>query len=698
MIPKVSVIIPVFNSEKYLGPCLDSILNQTLHNIEIICVDDDSKDNSLEILNQYAKNDNRVKVLHQVNSGPGPARNRALKIATGEFIIFLDSDDFFDQNMLSSMVTTAEKDNSDIVICGHVFFDNVSGVDFLKRTVEPKWFKRSPINPKDYPDELFFCQSFVWEKLIRHSLLKEHNVLFYPTMIYQEDIPYTYNLMTLAKKISILSNTFVHYRKQRSDSLTKIWGLKDDLFFKPWILLWEELEKSRTEKYYLNSYKNALLREIAWAVSDRHPKEARILIKYFFQNMPCKILERCDFLNKNTKISIIIPIYNAANFLPRCLDSCLNQTLKAIEIICVDDGSTDNTLKILNQYAKKDERIKIIHQENEGTSIAREKATKVAEGEYIQFLDATDWIEVDTCGCLYMYSKIYSLDMLSFAASEFNDAKRELINSYYCLTWLPTRFPSVFCWKQVAHILPQLAVTGPLTLYRRNYLNDKKVHWINKKITHADTLFFTEALLKGARMGAFPVRFYHKYINPYHSEFESLLDYCQIVKYTLKRIQKIIGKKDGILIQYIHVLSQKIYNDYSCLEEQEQIRIQKNLFALYFYLIKKYHIQFPKNIKDMCRQSLKKNKIMIIPYFFYEFLACFFRSSYTINLVSLKLSPWFSLKVLGLSIVDCQLLNVDSNVNHALKKKQGLFLKILGLKICKIRGIQTDAPPPMLQF
>ena len=117
MAPKVSVIVPVYNVAEYLGQCLDTILLQTLQDIEVICVDDGSTDNSLNILNTYAMFDERLKVIHQENAGAGPARNRGIKEATGDFLIFLDGDDFFHPEMLEKMVVKAEEDNSDVVIC-----------------------------------------------------------------------------------------------------------------------------------------------------------------------------------------------------------------------------------------------------------------------------------------------------------------------------------------------------------------------------------------------------------------------------------------------------------------------------------------------------------------------------------------------------------------------------------------------------
>ena len=105
------------------------------------------------------------------------------------------------------------------------------------------------------------------------------------------------------------------------------------------------------------------------------------------------------------KISVIVPVYNVEKYLARCLDSIINQTLADIEIICINDGSTDNSLEILNDYAKKDSRIKIIDQTNAGLSCARNAGMQIAQGEYIGFVDSDDWIDLDfyeklVCFCI----------------------------------------------------------------------------------------------------------------------------------------------------------------------------------------------------------------------------------------------------------------------------------------------------------
>ena len=112
--PKVSIIVPVYNVEKYLEKCLDSLVNQSLHDIEIICVNDGSKDDSLDILEKYAKKDSRIKIINKQNQGLSAARNDGLKVAAGEYVGYVDSDDWVDLNFYEKLYESAKKYNAEI--------------------------------------------------------------------------------------------------------------------------------------------------------------------------------------------------------------------------------------------------------------------------------------------------------------------------------------------------------------------------------------------------------------------------------------------------------------------------------------------------------------------------------------------------------------------------------------------------------
>ena len=122
--PKISVIIPVYKVEQYLPECLDSIINQTYKNLEIICIDDGSPDNSGKILDEYASKDNRIRVIHKENGGISSARNAGLDIATGDWISFVDSDDWLDINTYEKLLSSADEANTDIVMFGNCSVNN----------------------------------------------------------------------------------------------------------------------------------------------------------------------------------------------------------------------------------------------------------------------------------------------------------------------------------------------------------------------------------------------------------------------------------------------------------------------------------------------------------------------------------------------------------------------------------------------
>ena len=181
MTVKVSVILPVYNVEKYLKECLDSILNQTLQEIEVICVDDGSTDRSLEILREYEKKDKRVIVLTQENKGAGAARNKGLAIAKGEYLSFLDSDDFFASGMLEEAYRRCVEKKAQICVYQVLRYNEKT-----KETIYDKGSFKKENAPrkdvfcyKDMPDHILDSfQNWAWNKLISHELVKKYHIKF----------------------------------------------------------------------------------------------------------------------------------------------------------------------------------------------------------------------------------------------------------------------------------------------------------------------------------------------------------------------------------------------------------------------------------------------------------------------------------------------------------------------------------------
>lgn len=229
--PKISVIIPVYNVEPYLRQCLDSVINQTLKEIEIICVDDGSTDNCSQILDQYTKSDNRIKVIHKENGGLSSARNVGLEYVSAPYVYFVDSDDWIKLNCLEKLYDRIIKTNADICITGLMCFDNQT----QEYTHNPyfdvdnyKFITTDTCNYKDLHDAIF-DRVGVFFKLYKTDFLNKHHIRF-PLKVRYEDVVVHIKTMILANKIAFVDENLYIYRINRNNS---IMGLSSDLGILP---------------------------------------------------------------------------------------------------------------------------------------------------------------------------------------------------------------------------------------------------------------------------------------------------------------------------------------------------------------------------------------------------------------------------------------------------------------------------------
>ena len=222
---KISVIIPVYNVENYLKECLDSITNQTLKDMEIICIDDGSTDNSPDILKEYSKKDKRIKIITKENGGQATARNLGIKESQGEYIAFVDSDDFIEPTMMEKLYTKAKDNNLDIAMCKIATYNNQT--EEIKDNV---WyymlgvfrdFEKDIFNHKDTKE--FTCNIAVtpYNKIYKTTLLKENNILFPEGLIF-EDEKFFYDTYLRANKVSIVDEFLYYYRINRKGSTVDI--------------------------------------------------------------------------------------------------------------------------------------------------------------------------------------------------------------------------------------------------------------------------------------------------------------------------------------------------------------------------------------------------------------------------------------------------------------------------------------------
>jgi len=207
--PSISITLSAYNIQQYIAESLECIINQTLQNIEIICIDDGSSDNTLVILKQYAARDNRIKVIAKPkNEGLAVARNQALQLAKGKYVTFVDGDDLFDLTMLEKAYLVAEKENADMVIWDYAIFYN--NTDLKKNKLIPSSLN---INIKNDKVALLKRPAFTWVKLLKTKTVKKLGIHF-PKGLTRQDIPVHWHLITSLDKISILPERLSYYRQQ----------------------------------------------------------------------------------------------------------------------------------------------------------------------------------------------------------------------------------------------------------------------------------------------------------------------------------------------------------------------------------------------------------------------------------------------------------------------------------------------------
>src|SRR5574344_234876 len=207
--PKVSVIVPVYNVEKYIGKCLDSLVNQTLKDIEIIVVNDGSTDNSEEIIKEYKKNYNNIIYAKKENGGLSDARNFGLVYATGEYIAFVDSDDFVDKTIYEKMYAKAKETESDYVEC-----DFYWSYPMKKTSNAYKNKLDTGIRYANKKEMMTYARVVAWNKLIKREIIKEK----FPVGMHYEDIEFFFKLIPNIKKFAFVEEPLVYY-VQREGSL-----------------------------------------------------------------------------------------------------------------------------------------------------------------------------------------------------------------------------------------------------------------------------------------------------------------------------------------------------------------------------------------------------------------------------------------------------------------------------------------------
>ena len=253
---KISIIVPVYKVEKYLDKCVESIVNQTYKNLEIILVDDGSPDNCPKMCDEWAKKDERIKVIHKENGGVSSARNLGIDEATGEYVCFVDSDDWVEPNYAETLLVRLKEDKTDCVVCNLTRFGYKNTTFFeIEDAVVP--FKTFNSQQKNLGREIF---TMPWNKIYKTSVLKENNVRFKEKINFSEDTIFVYDYLSFCQSVSILSASLYNYNVVASVASKKFWPDMERY-------MWVKMESQKNFVDCLetaDSIKEFLLAKFAW--------------------------------------------------------------------------------------------------------------------------------------------------------------------------------------------------------------------------------------------------------------------------------------------------------------------------------------------------------------------------------------------------------------------------------------------------
>lgn len=295
---KVSVVIPIYNVEAYLEDCLKSVLNQTLTDIEVICVNDGSTDKSLSILEKYAKEDKRMIVINQENAGHAVATNIGMTYATGEYLFLMDSDDIIEFNALELTYNKARENDVDFVIFKAINYNNAEEKYYETKSYTMKEVYNqvhdNVFSYEEVKDLIFMMSVTPWSKLYNRRFISENNIIFPEGLIFDDNI-FFWEVLFNAKRIVFL-NEFLFIRRFYSTSSTNNGDLRFLDSIKINKLIWDTFKKYD----YFDYHKNHLYNNMVLSIYNRYTKIKDEYKNIFFQEMKkayMTILEDEDLFN-----------------------------------------------------------------------------------------------------------------------------------------------------------------------------------------------------------------------------------------------------------------------------------------------------------------------------------------------------------------------------------------------------------------
>ena len=427
----ISIIVPIYNTEKYLGQCLDSILNQTYTNFEVLLVNDGSTDSSGMICQEYVENDSRFRYFEKDNGGVASARNLGLERSGGAYITFIDSDDWVEPNYLDVLYTALKENDTDVAISTYKRFAQ-DGVFYLRSySREDDEFLNIGTRSRDSFLEILprlgeLDHSFysISSKLIKREIIG--NLLFDEQISYAEVLNFFFYLYLGVESVVFVRDYTYVYRTHdasTSQNVNELQALQELEIYKK---MFQQIDRMGLPTFhYFKRMENVVTYRISGFPTSKAIRE--------YESFVSEVREMVTY--QQPLISLIIPIYNVENYLWSCLDSIAKQTYSNIEVLLVNDGSPDGSGVICQEFVARDSRFRYIEKGNGGLSDARNAGIARAQGEFISFVDSDDWIEPTYVEDLYRAALFNDAEVVVSNYQEFHQERNvyliHLFEDYY---------------------------------------------------------------------------------------------------------------------------------------------------------------------------------------------------------------------------------------------------------------------------
>lgn len=582
---KISVIITTCDDANKIEECINSILEQTLEEIEVICIDEGSSDNTLEKLYHMQTIDNRVQAYWRIHNSAGDARKFALNIAKGKYIYFIDANVILKNNLLERAYFRMEKNNADMAILeGKNCNMQMKKGKLLPYCVQKKRLPEEEVFSGSEASVLGAFSMEIWTKIFNIDFIKKQ----INDEILEDDSEYAMILATiLSERVVVVDKSLAYYRKGEMSNIPYISQNEIESFFekyenidcrlkeKSWydeihvgflkvflnecVYMYEMAETVSAKQFFIQYIHSDSFKDMGVFDIDEDDQNASYhKISGLIKGVAWKnkldlakrrkefVVKQQSILHDEPKVTVIVPCYNIEKYVGECIDSLINQTLKEIEIVCVNDGSSDSTEDIILDYAMKDERITVVSQENGGLSVARNTGVKNARGKYICFVDSDDLLELNTLEELYRDITEGDFDILYFDGDSFfdnEDIKERTTNyeGYYIRKYDYTGINNGA--ELLAKFLQndEYRQSACLQLIRRQYFLDKDL-WFHPGILHEDNSFTFKAMLNSENIGHVNKVFYlrrladnsimtsAKNFGHTYGYFATLLDMLEVMK------------------------------------------------------------------------------------------------------------------------------------------------------------------------